>query len=143
MFQRQFRIHVLEPAVFCFQLTQAANVGGFHAAVLCLPLVIGCVTDFVFATTSLTVWPASTAFKMAMICVSLNLLFRIRPPGVILARKPLLFNGPVLGEGYTHTHLSLSRTSYRFASGDCVQGSCCNANLENMRPHSDGRTATL
>src|SRR6185503_8935533 len=29
------------------------------------------------------------------------LLFRIRPPGVILARKPLLFNGPVLGEGYT------------------------------------------
>src|SRR5215208_5717819 len=38
---------------------------------------------------------------MVMICVSLNLLFRIRPPGVILARKPLLFNGPVFGEGYT------------------------------------------
>ncbi|MEN3327847.1 MAG: hypothetical protein V7638_2654, partial [Acidobacteriota bacterium] len=41
-----------------------------------------------------------TAFKMVMICVSLNLLFRIRPPGFILARKPLLFNGPVFGEGY-------------------------------------------
>src|ERR1044072_1217822 len=37
---------------------------------------------------------------MVMICVSLYLLFRIWPPGVILARKPLLFNGPVFGEGY-------------------------------------------
>jgi hypothetical protein len=50
VFQRQFSVHVLEPAVFFFQLTQTANVGGFHAAVLCLLLVIGCVTDFVFAT---------------------------------------------------------------------------------------------
>src|SRR5215204_6990187 len=50
MLQRQFRVHVLEPSVFFFQLTQAANVGGFHAAVLCLPLVIGGVADFVFAT---------------------------------------------------------------------------------------------
>src|SRR4051794_32884586 len=50
MLQRQFRVHVLEPSVFFFQLTQAANVGGFHAAVLCLPLVIGGVADLVFAT---------------------------------------------------------------------------------------------
>src|SRR5215212_2576837 len=50
MLQRQFCVHVLEPSVFFFQLTQAANVGGFHAAVLCLPLVIGGVADFVFAT---------------------------------------------------------------------------------------------
>src|SRR4051794_5953183 len=50
MLQRQFRVHVLEPSVFFFQLTQAANVGGFHAAVLCLPLVVGSVADFVFAT---------------------------------------------------------------------------------------------
>src|SRR5215207_933818 len=50
MLQRQFRIHVLEPSVFFFQLTQAANVGGFHAAVLCLPLVVGGVADFVFTT---------------------------------------------------------------------------------------------
>src|SRR5215213_8765567 len=49
MFQRQFRVHVLEPSVFFFQLTQAANVSGFHAAVLCLPLVVGGVADFVFA----------------------------------------------------------------------------------------------
>src|SRR5215212_9110560 len=50
MLQRQFCVHVLEPSVFFFQLTQAANVGGFHAAVLCLPLVVGGVADFVFAT---------------------------------------------------------------------------------------------
>src|SRR3982751_1475014 len=50
MLQRQFRVHVLEPSVFFFQLTQAANVGGFHAAVLCLPLVVAGVADFVFAT---------------------------------------------------------------------------------------------
>src|SRR5215203_3638511 len=50
MLQRQFRVHVLEPSVFFFQLTQAANVGGFHAAVLCLPLVVGGVADFMFAT---------------------------------------------------------------------------------------------
>src|SRR5215216_2113123 len=50
MLQRQFRVHVLEPSIFFFQLTQAANVGGFHAAVLCLPLVVGGVADFVFAT---------------------------------------------------------------------------------------------
>src|SRR5215217_6089716 len=50
MLQRQFRIHVLEPSVFFFQLTQAANVGGFHATILCLPLVIGGVADLVFAT---------------------------------------------------------------------------------------------
>src|SRR5687767_8759478 len=50
MLQRQFRVHVLEPAVLFFQFTQAANVGRFHATVLCLPLVIGGVADFVFAT---------------------------------------------------------------------------------------------
>src|SRR5215217_4254943 len=50
MLQREFRVHVLEPSVFFFQLTQAANVGGFHATILCLPLVIGGVADFVFAT---------------------------------------------------------------------------------------------
>src|SRR5215213_6143509 len=50
MLQRQFRVHVLEPSVFFFQLTQAANVGGFHATVLCLPFVVGGVADFVFAT---------------------------------------------------------------------------------------------
>src|SRR5688572_31094997 len=50
MLQRQFRVHVLEPAVLFFQFTQAANVGRLHAPVLCLPLVIGGVADFVFAT---------------------------------------------------------------------------------------------
>src|SRR5215210_1918684 len=50
MLQRQFRVHVLEPSVFFSQLTQAANVGGFHAAILCLPLIVGGVADLVFAT---------------------------------------------------------------------------------------------
>src|SRR5215203_4375033 len=50
MLQRQFCVHVLEPSVFFFQLTQAANVGGFHATILCLPLVVGGVADLVFAT---------------------------------------------------------------------------------------------
>src|SRR5215207_3460801 len=50
MLQRQFCVHVLEPSVFFFQLPQAANVGGFHATILCLPLVIGGVADLVFAT---------------------------------------------------------------------------------------------
>src|SRR5215213_1743413 len=36
-----------------------------------------------------------------MIVASLNLLFRIRPPSIILARKPLLFNGPDLREAYS------------------------------------------
>ncbi len=48
MFQRQFRVHVLEPSVLFFQLTQAPNVGGFHAPVLCLPL--SRVANFVLAT---------------------------------------------------------------------------------------------
>jgi len=46
------------------------------------------------------------------------LLFRIRPPGVILARKPLLFNGPDLREGYRRDLHPLSRNCRSKSGGD-------------------------
>jgi hypothetical protein len=104
MLQRQFRVHVLELSVFFFQLPQAANVRGFHAAVLCLPLVVGGVADFVFATNISDRLARLDGFQDGNDLRLDELLFRIRPPGVILARKPLLFNGRVLEEGYTDSN---------------------------------------
>ena len=113
MLQRQFSVHVLEPAVFFFQLTQTANVGGFHAAVLCLPLVIGGVTDFVFATNVSDGLTRLNSFQDGDDLCLAEFALRIRPPGVILARKPLLFNGPVLGEGYRLCNPILDRLLFQ------------------------------
>ena|SRR5687768_8314271 len=100
MLQRQFRVHVLEPAVLFFQFTQAANVRGLHVPVLCLPLVIGGVADFVFATNISDGLARLNGFQNGDDLRLAKFALSHRPPGVILARKPLLFNGPIFGEGY-------------------------------------------
>jgi len=81
----QVRIHrkIWEKAIsFAKRVALTGNESSVHRSRI---------ADLMSRQTSLAVRPALTAFRIAMIWCSLNLLFRIEVlPSVIVARKPLV-----------------------------------------------------
>src|SRR5438067_7029416 len=102
MVQRQLGIHLLQFPVFLLELTQPLDVRSLHPAVLLLPLVISRLGDLVLAT---NIGHRPSRFycfqdRDDLTLTELASLHKVSFGLAILPRKPLLFNGPVFGEGY-------------------------------------------
>src|SRR5205814_2326389 len=76
-----------------------------HPAVLLLPLVIGCLGDLVLATNFGHRPSCFYCFQNRddLTLTELASLHKVSFGPAMLPRKPLLFNGPVFGEGYSST----------------------------------------
>lgn len=78
MVQRELDIHALQAPVFFLEFIQSLDVGGFHATLLRLPLVIGGFADLMLATGVCHLLSRFHCFQDGDDLVALNLLFRMR-----------------------------------------------------------------